>query len=112
MSKKEPKCTWCNNQATKLDYREIDTIVSKIPSCDECFKLSTLVLINRMTEPTIKLIKNIEVFEINYGGCLYGVHVDCTEQREIISITTSCYIGDISEKTINNLKKIVDKIDH
>jgi len=44
---KAPKCAWCENQATRPDYRDIDGCVSKMPSCDECFQLDTKYLLNR-----------------------------------------------------------------
>ena len=44
------KCYWCDNNATKIDYRTIDRITSKIVSCDKCFNISTkkLLKIKRM----------------------------------------------------------------
>lgn len=35
------KCKWCSEPATIRDYREIDNITSKIPSCNKCYNLST-----------------------------------------------------------------------
>jgi len=45
MNKKEPKCAWCESQATRLDYRSIDGVTSKLPSCDECINVSTKKLL-------------------------------------------------------------------
>jgi hypothetical protein len=42
------KCNWCDNKATKIDYRTIDGITSKIVSCDVCFNISTKKLLNNL----------------------------------------------------------------
>lgn len=39
--KKVAKCKWCSNDAELSDYRNIDGMVSKIPSCRICFTKST-----------------------------------------------------------------------
>lgn len=49
-----PKCAWCENQATKIDYRNIDGCIGKIPSCDECFELDTKYLLKRKYPPKKK----------------------------------------------------------
>lgn len=41
------KCKWCDRDAERLDYREIDGITSKIHSCLQCFMLDTKYLIDR-----------------------------------------------------------------
>ena len=51
MSDKRPKCAWCDNQATRPDYRTIDGMTSKIPSCDDCFEISTKALLKRKYPP-------------------------------------------------------------
>lgn len=38
---KKRKCHWCERDAERIDYREIDGMVSKIPSCSVCFEIST-----------------------------------------------------------------------
>jgi len=48
MEKNKPKCYWCENQATRIDYRCIDGITSKIISCDVCFNISTKKLLNKI----------------------------------------------------------------
>ncbi len=49
------KCSWCDNLATKVDYRNIDGCVSKMCSCDECFNLKTKFLLKRFyTKPKTK----------------------------------------------------------
>ena len=47
MSNPVPKCHWCDNQATKKDYRNIDGCVGKIISCNDCFHLDTKYLLRR-----------------------------------------------------------------
>lgn len=42
-----PKCKWCDNDAERSDYREIDGVTSKIKTCCECFELDTMHLIKR-----------------------------------------------------------------
>jgi hypothetical protein len=42
------KCYWCNNKATKIDYRTIDGITSKLVSCNDCFEVSTKKLLNKI----------------------------------------------------------------
>ena len=42
------KCNWCDNKPTKIDYRTIDGITSKIISCDVCFNISTKKLLNNL----------------------------------------------------------------
>jgi hypothetical protein len=42
------KCYWCNNKATKIDYRTIDRITSKLVSCNDCFEISTKKLLNKI----------------------------------------------------------------
>ena len=42
------KCYWCNNKATKIDYRTIDGITSKLVSCNDCFEISTKKLLNKI----------------------------------------------------------------
>lgn len=41
-------CYWCDNKATKVDYRTIDGITSKLVSCDICFELSTKYLLKKV----------------------------------------------------------------
>ena len=48
MEKNKPKCYRCENQATRIDYRCIDGITSKIISCDVCFNISTKKLLNKI----------------------------------------------------------------
>jgi hypothetical protein len=48
MEKINPKCYWCDSQATKIDYRCIDGITSKIISCEECFDVSTKKLLKKV----------------------------------------------------------------
>ena len=38
------KCYWCDRKAVMKDYREMDGIVHKLPSCQECFGLDTSYL--------------------------------------------------------------------
>jgi len=38
------KCYWCDKEAEIKDYREMDGIVHKLPSCKECFGLDTSYL--------------------------------------------------------------------
>jgi hypothetical protein len=42
------KCFWCENQATKIDFRRIDGIVSKLISCHDCFEISTGRLLRKL----------------------------------------------------------------
>ena len=42
-----PKCHWCNNNATRQYYREVDGIVSKIKSCGTCYYIDTKELLKR-----------------------------------------------------------------
>jgi len=35
------KCHWCDNTATRPDYREVDGMTSKVPTCEVCFALNT-----------------------------------------------------------------------
>ena len=42
------KCYWCNNKATKIDFRTIEGITSKLISCDSCFEVSTKKLLNKI----------------------------------------------------------------
>lgn len=49
--KKVRKCSWCEQDATTQDYREVDGMVSKIFSCHKCFNLSTEYLLNRKYPP-------------------------------------------------------------
>jgi len=39
------KCKWCENPAEVIDYREIDGITSKVPSCGKCVDISTKYLL-------------------------------------------------------------------
>jgi hypothetical protein len=45
---KKPKCNWCTNDATTIDYRDNGGCVSKIRSCSECYSLSTEFLYKRL----------------------------------------------------------------
>lgn len=42
---KAPNCKWCGKEATRMEYRDIDGMVSKSPSCEECFHTNTNTLI-------------------------------------------------------------------
>ena len=59
-----PRCKWCENQATRPDYRTIDGMTSKIPSCDECFNISTDALLKRNQKP-VTMKKYIVLFVVD-----------------------------------------------
>ena len=44
-------CSWCEQDATTKDYREVDGVLSKMLSCDKCFNLSTKYLLKRKYPP-------------------------------------------------------------
>jgi hypothetical protein len=44
------KCYYCENEATKSDYRTLDGITSKVITCDECFGLNDEGIRNRYAE--------------------------------------------------------------
>ena len=48
MENNKPKCHWCSNQATRIDYRCIDGMTSKLVSCDKCFTIATKVLLKKV----------------------------------------------------------------
>jgi len=43
---KKLKCHWCERDAERFDYREVDGMTSKIKSCTVCFEISTERLID------------------------------------------------------------------
>jgi len=47
---KNIKCKYCENKATKRDYRSFDGITSKVLVCDDCFMLNNEGVLNREEE--------------------------------------------------------------
>ena len=81
------KCHWCNKEATKTDYREVDSIISKIVTCNECAGLSTEYLVMRKYD---KLVTSLEE-KVDMYGQAYHILMeeyfdnDTSEKKFIIS---------------------------
>jgi len=111
--KKVPRCHWCPADAEGIDYREVDTITSKIYTCSTCRGLSTDVLIRRKQrapEDEHWLYKKMEFYNFCYNYVMYEVHVDATEQRVIEQVFAE--YGEVTPKIMAHLEEVVSKIDN
>lgn len=63
MNNKAPNCKYCKNPADFMDYREVDTVTSKIPSCRVCSNLSNQFHYRLNGEEKVKeLVKQLDWF--------------------------------------------------
>jgi hypothetical protein len=74
MDKKAPKCKYCKNTADFMDYREVDGVVSKIPSCKICQGYSNNFHYNPDKDEKIRqLIRQIEWYN-NFANAVQWDH--------------------------------------
>jgi hypothetical protein len=59
---KAPNCKWCGKPANHPEYREIDGITSKVPTCFLCSKYSTEFLLLPDNEKVYQLMKELDWF--------------------------------------------------
>jgi hypothetical protein len=66
-----PNCKYCGNPADLMDYREVDTIVSKVPSCLVCRDLSTNCLYGP-PEGKFKALASLNRWFIDFANSVYA----------------------------------------
>jgi hypothetical protein len=72
-AKTKPDCKFCGKPADLMDYREVDTITSKVPSCNSCKNLSTEFLYSTPEEKIEMLRKQLKWFN-DFADCVQHNH--------------------------------------
>lgn len=75
------KCHWCNKEATLKDYRTIDDMTSKIPSCEECAGLSDSYLVKRRYDKYVSSLEE-EIAKYKKGYEIMADYFDSISDEE------------------------------
>lgn len=111
---KTPKCYWCDRPATRIDYDNNHGVVSKIISCDECFRLPRGFKLARKINPRpdgiSQLDRKIEIWSISYKHVWYEVWVEALEERTISQVFAE--YGEVTDEVLAYLESEIKKIDN
>ncbi len=117
------KCKYCENKATKKDYREWDGVTGSEPVCDDCFNINNEGLLNRRHEvdKALKTIFRIdedlaeEFLEAGWGEMWDTISAEMDLHKERMSNEFKSECGhephrDTVEEWDEEIIDIIDKL--